>query len=177
MKKLAHAKTTDIKGILKLFRRTNDAMVNENNTMWNEGYPNEEIFSNDVNSGQALILKENGRILAYLSTSLDVVASFFPKSLSQRKATELLEIANHKGEPIIILHRLMVDPAFWGQGLGNEMMHYVQSLFPHHLILLDVYEGNEWGKAFFEKQGFSRYENYPSEIKEGMNFDFLYKLI
>jgi GNAT superfamily N-acetyltransferase len=160
MHHLGFAKESDLPAILKLFRRVNAHLQEENLLMWSHGYPDESDFAEDISNHCLYVLKEGSRVLAMGSVSHDVTADFFPVSHSQRKTQDVLDKISWAGEPLCLLNRFMVDPAFEGKGVSSELLSYIESLYKGSSWLLAAYSENTRAVRFYEKHGFQNYGIY-----------------
>ena len=155
MRKIVHAKESDMPSLLKCFRRVDAALLSKGLTMWDEGYPSEEDFRKDLESESLFVMKDGARIVASVSVSHDVALSFFPESRSQKKAEAILSDISYQGEQITILHRFFVDPAYEGKGIGKELFQAIEAKYRPSSFLVAIYHENEDAKAFFQKMGFT----------------------
>jgi len=70
------------------------------------------------------------------------------------------ESAIRRAIDLIYVHHFSVDEAFQGRGIGRELMAAVRDLARAESISrleLDVWSFNDQARAFFERQGFSVY--------------------
>lgn len=155
MHKLGRAKPNDLPAVEKLFRRVDAALVSEGNDMWDRGYPEKADFAADLQDGSLYLLKEGSRVLAMASVSHDLGDALYPRTHSAKKVQGLLDEIGWNGEEISILHRFMVDPAFWGKGLSDEFLAYLFERYKGSTWIFAVYQINEAGFAFYKRKGFS----------------------
>ena len=167
MHKLSRASEKDLPAAMKLLRRVVARLEADGNMMWSEGYPEERDFAADIAAQTLFVIKEKGRILASASVSFDVKEEFFAETHSDAKAADLLDKARWDGSPILILHRLMVDPAFWGQGLGYEMIAYLKTAYPHRFWIFVAATTDEKAVRFYVKHGFVDHGKYVFEYVPG----------
>lgn len=154
MFKITKAKDTDFPSLLKCLRRVDAGLLLEGLDMWDHGYPSEEDFRSNWELGTLFVVKEGIRVIASVSIETDVAAAFFPESHSLRKEADLLERIGYQGEPLIILSRFFVDPAYQGKGVGKMLLRAIESRYPDATFLLTVYEKNKGAKAFYERLGY-----------------------
>lgn len=63
------------------------------------------------------------------------------------------------GEPFRVVHRLCVDPACQGQGVGRQTMQHIEEMVwaaGIHVICLDVFSSNPKALALYENMGYCR---------------------
>jgi GNAT superfamily N-acetyltransferase len=166
MHKLIIAKPNDLPAIMKLFRRVNANLISQGNLMWTHDYPLESDFKADIDNECLYLLKEGMRVLAMGAVSHDVTADFFADSRSAKKTTEVLEKVGWAGEPIAMLHRFMVDPAFEGKGVAAELLDFLLARYKGSTWIFAAYPSNLRAIRFYEKHGFTNYGIY-SEFEWG----------
>ena len=151
----------DLESVLKLCRRVKDSLEREGNDVYSYGYPTDQYFIDDLSEGRAYILKDGSRVLAYLSYDRDLKGSFFPGAEGEEKVYQLLEDCNYAGEGYLVLHRLMVDPAYQGKGYGKTLLSHFMSKFKGQLLLLCVYEKSRGALYFYKALHSKNHGIYP----------------
>jgi ribosomal protein S18 acetylase RimI-like enzyme len=113
---------------------------------WDEVYPNEEIITKDVDSRALYVLEQNGLCIAAVS-------------LNQEQDAAYQKVHWLGGEPVLVVHRLCVDPAYQGNGLGNRLMDFAEEYAKQHAyasIRLDAYTGNPSAIRLYERRGYRK---------------------
>ncbi len=142
----------DLEGVMKLFRRGLVSLHEEGNDMYDYGYPTEEDYKTDLEEGRAFLIKEKGRIVAYVSYDRNLKGSFFPNSPDEKGVYEMLDEIGYKGEEeVIILHRLLVDPSCRRSGYAHMLMMDFMARFKGKLLVLAVYHKSKAAMRFYEK--------------------------
>jgi hypothetical protein len=122
MLKIRPAKDKDLPAIMKLFRRVNASLLNDNLQMWNQGYPTEEDFKQDLLSKSLYLALEGGRVIGSVSVSFDPMTAFFDDTHDPKKLSALLDKVSAKEEDsFLIPHRLMVDPMDQKKGVASDV--------------------------------------------------------
>ncbi|TAE31043.1 MAG: GNAT family N-acetyltransferase [Cytophagales bacterium] len=103
------ATLSDIPDIMALLRRVVPLMQASGNFQWDDAYPNETVFGNDIARNQLWVAEIDGQIAGVSAITTD-------------QDSEYAEVGWDITEPAIVTHRLAVDPAFRGQGVGKALL-------------------------------------------------------
>ena len=154
MRRIRLCQETDLPSLYKCLRRVKEGIRLEGLDYWNDEYPLEEDLKEDFEAGRLYIVKEGGRVIGALAVSHDVAHSFFPESRSEKKAVDLLDKVGHKGEDVLMISRLMIDPAFQKKGIGTEFLKSILANYRHTSFLISVSKRNVKAVSFYKKNGF-----------------------
>jgi RimJ/RimL family protein N-acetyltransferase len=161
-------KKTDLKELWSLFLRTKKRMEEEGNFMWSHAYPSRSLFREDLASGNAFGIWEKGRLIAYVTLSFSLFDDFFYQSRSVEKEKSLLSFVGAKpDEKPVLLHRLMVDPAFQGRGVATEILKELKNKCQGYLALFASSPANDQANRLYERLGFQNDGPYPFEYERG----------
>ena len=69
------------------------------------------------------------------------------------------------GETVAFLHYLLVDPAYQGQYIGDELMKRIMS-FCQNLLYVKVMPSDPKTIPFYERYGFQQYDNYSAMVRK-----------
>jgi GNAT superfamily N-acetyltransferase len=164
MLKIRPAKDKDLPAIMKLFRRVNASLLSDGLQMWNQGYPTEDNFKEDLLAKNLYLATEGGRIIGSVSVSFDPMPAFFDETHDPKKLSALLDKVSAKEEDsFLIPHRLMVDPMDQKKGVASTLISYLKDLYPHRLWIFAVYPLNQKAITFYEKKGFLNMGRYLFE--------------
>jgi len=67
------------------------------------------------------------------------------------------------GETVAFLHYLLVDPAYQGHHIGDELMKRIMSCF-ENLLYVKIMPFDPNMIAFYERYGFQQYDNYSAMV-------------
>ena len=67
------------------------------------------------------------------------------------------------GETVAFLHYLLVDPAYQGQHIGDELMKQIMNKFTD-LLYVKVIPSDPKTIRFYERYGFKQYDNYSAMV-------------
>lgn len=120
-----------------------------------------------LDENEVVVLKENKRILGATRFTSIWEREFFPVSHSYAKASEILDDFPYRGESVVYLDFLFVDPSFRGNGRGKRMWEYCFHRYEKASFLVLLKENDP--KDFFIKQGFvPLYRDYGVENMGGV---------
>jgi ribosomal protein S18 acetylase RimI-like enzyme len=135
-----------IPGVVRLISATTQTMREHGIYQWDDIYPNEEIITKDVNSRSLYVLEQDDLCLAAMS-------------LNQEQDEAYQKVPWFGGEPVLVVHRLCVDPAYQGHGMGNRLMDFAEEHAKQHAyvsIRLDAYTGNSRAVRLYERRGYRK---------------------
>lgn len=69
------------------------------------------------------------------------------------------------GETVAFLHYLLVDPAYQGQYIGDELMKRIMSFY-QNLLYVKVMPSDPKTIPFYERYGFQQYDNYSAMVRK-----------
>ncbi len=67
------------------------------------------------------------------------------------------------GETVAFLHYLLVDPAYQGQHIGDELMKRIMKCFAN-LLYVKIMPSDPKTIPFYERYGFQQYDNYAAMV-------------
>ncbi|GAA4276098.1 GNAT family N-acetyltransferase [Aquimarina mytili] len=137
---------SDLDSIHKLTKACAKAMIANNIYQWNEHYPTRERFQKDIELQELYILEEvNIKGILVLTQIMD--EEYAPVQWLTKNKNNLY------------IHRLAVDPTYWGQGCAQKLMEYAESYAIKNgfaSIRLDTFSQNKRNQKFYETRGYSR---------------------
>ena len=145
--KIRLATLKDIKPVLEITRACAKHLMAQGIYMWNENYPTESAFINDVKRRELYVLEENNTLRGciVLSTFMD---------LPYEKKRWLSPNKNN-----LYIHRLAVHPHFQGKGYAQQLMDFAENFADENLfasIRLDTFSQNFRNHKFYEVRGYIR---------------------
>lgn len=69
------------------------------------------------------------------------------------------------GETVAFLHYLLVDPAYQGQHIGDELMKRIMGCFENHLYV-KIIPSDPKTIPFYARYGFRQYDNYSAMVRK-----------
>lgn len=69
------------------------------------------------------------------------------------------------GETVAFLHYLLVDPAYQGLHIGDELMKRIMKCF-ESLLYVKVIPSDPKTIPFYERYGFQQYDNYAAMVRK-----------
>lgn len=99
----------DIKDIMKIIKETIEEMRTYNNTQWDENYPQEKDFMEDIKNEHLFIIEREGRLAGFVCINKEAPAQYAGLDwLSDKEA--------------VIVHRMAVSLKYRKGGVGTELM-------------------------------------------------------
>ncbi|MDR0879310.1 MAG: GNAT family N-acetyltransferase [Clostridioides sp.] len=136
----------DLDKIMKIVDENRAAMLKEENTQWDDGYPAVEHFTSDIDNGVLYAAEDEGELLGVIC--LNEVGSEGYSHVHWRK----------RGSAIVI-HRMNVSPTLRHKGVGRQLVEFGENLAREKgldYIKADTYCENHRMMAFLKKCGFEK---------------------
>ena len=143
MRTIREARLSDIDGILTVFDAARRIMrVSGNLHQWNDFYPNADAVKADMDKQCALIIEDDGRIVAYFA--------FIP---SPEPTYSYIEGGNWLDDtmPYHVIHRIASFPE--AHGIFNDMMAWCAERDAN--IRIDTHRDNKIMQRLMERHGFT----------------------
>ncbi|WP_053990509.1 GNAT family N-acetyltransferase [Mangrovimonas sp. TPBH4] len=146
----------DLNIVVSLTKACAEHMCANGIYQWNDSYPNNSTFENDIQRQELLVFDKQNNILGCVvhSTHKDDVYN---------KVTWLT-----KDDRNLYIHRLAVHPNFQGQGIAQQLMDYVEQFARNNSfksIRLDTFSKNKRNQKFYELRGYKQLEKiyFPNQ--------------
>ncbi|NUQ31050.1 MAG: GNAT family N-acetyltransferase [Acidobacteriaceae bacterium] len=152
--------------IMQLVRRVVPIMRASGNLQWDDQYPNPTVFGNDIQQNQLWIAEIDGQIAGVAAITMD-------------QEPEYAEVGWDITEPAIVVHRLAVDPAFRGSGVGIALMQQAEVVAIERAIprlRVDTNSQNAATQKLFPKLGYTFAGEIGLGFRQGLRF-FCYEKI
>ncbi|GAA4273356.1 GNAT family N-acetyltransferase [Aquimarina gracilis] len=105
---------SDISSVHKLTKACGAAMIAKGIYQWNEHYPTLDRFQKDIELRELFVLDEV-KIKGIIVLTEIVDEEYIPvKWLTENKNN-------------LYVHRLAVDPEYWGQGYAQQLMNFAEN--------------------------------------------------
>lgn len=131
----------DLRGIMEIIRETIEEMRTYNNTQWDESYPQEKDFINDIQSGDLFVVEREGKLVGFAC-------------INRVEPIEYKELNWTLSEECIVVHRMAVNSHYRRSGIGTELMKFADELALENSIFYlktDTYSINIKMNALFKK--------------------------
>ncbi|MCD2345550.1 GNAT family N-acetyltransferase [Clostridium guangxiense] len=131
----------DIKEIMQIIKETITEMQNYNNTQWDENYPREKDFINDIQKGDLYVAEREGKLVAFVC-------------INKVEPVEYTGLNWSLNEVCMVIHRMAVNPNYRRSGIGTELMKFADKLALQNNIRYlktDTYSINTKMNALFKK--------------------------
>jgi len=153
---IRHAKILDIPEILSVSRACAHYMIQNGIFQWNEYYPSEAIFKNDISRKELYVLVHNSSIVGCIAISKYMDVEYEPVQwLSQNNRN-------------IYIHRLAVHPDHQKKGYARQLMDFAETYARDNKFIsirLDTFSQNERNQKFYETRGYRKLEEiyFPNQ--------------
>ncbi len=141
-------KNEDIPGIMRIIRQAQEYMKNQGINQWQNGYPNEEAFKEDIEKGYSYVVEDDGKIIGTIAVIFDGEPTYDKIYEGAWKTT---------GEPYAAIHRVAVDAELKGRGIAGMMIKEVEKICHErkvHSIKNDTHRDNLSMQKMQKKNGF-----------------------
>ncbi|MBO0934558.1 GNAT family N-acetyltransferase [Fibrella aquatilis] len=138
------ATPADIPQLVTLLGRVVPQMQASGNFQWDSTYPNATVFGDDISKQQLWVADINGQLAGVSAITTD-------------QEPEYAQVGWDISEPAIVTHRLAVDPAFRGQGVGKALLQQAETVAQAKSIprlRIDTNTQNQATQALFPAMGY-----------------------
>lgn len=144
------AQTSEIQKIMALTNACAHSMSAEGIHQWNDAYPHEQAFEQDLSRGELYVLLSNEAVIGCVTISTYKDPEY-----------DLIEWLSPDDRNVYI-HRLAVHPDFQGRGYARQIMDFAEKLSKRQRavsIRLDTFSKNLRNQRFYEARGYQRLED------------------
>jgi len=141
----------DIKNIMEIIKETIIEMQSYNNNQWDVSYPQEKDFRNDIQKGNLFVLVTEDKLVGFVC-------------INKVEPVEYNVLNWSLNDDSMIVHRMAVKPSYRRNGIGTELMKFVEELALKNNIKYlktDTYSLNLKMNNLFNKIGYE----FVGEIK------------
>jgi GNAT superfamily N-acetyltransferase len=134
----------DLEDIMDIIKETITEMHSYNNYQWDENYPKEKDFINDIQNGCLFAAERQGKLVGFLC-------------VNKIEPVEYSELNWSSNEEVMVVHRMSVNPASRRRGIGTELMSFAEELALRsnvRYLKTDTYSTNTNMNALFVKCGY-----------------------
>jgi GNAT superfamily N-acetyltransferase len=134
----------DLKDIMNIIKETIAEMHSYNNYQWDESYPKEKDFIEDIQNGCLFAAEEDGKLVGFVC-------------INKIEPMEYSELNWSLNEEAMVVHRMSVNPSSRRSGIGTELMNFTEELaLKNNITYLktDTYSINTKMNSLFIKCGY-----------------------
>lgn len=138
----------DIPGIMRIIHQAQEYMRVQKINQWQNGYPDETVFENDIAHGYSYVMEENGKIIGTMAVLFDGEPTYDKIYDGAWKTV---------GEPYAAIHRVAVDAEVKGKGIAGRMLSEVEKMCRErgvHSMKNDTHRDNKSMQRMQAKNGF-----------------------
>jgi ribosomal protein S18 acetylase RimI-like enzyme len=142
--RIVRGEARHVEPVWAIIARCRDALAAEGIAQWDDVYPTRAMVEEDVARGALSVLEDDRACLGCIV-------------LDERQSDAYASVAWTGGEPALVVHRLCIDPATQGRGLGHRLMAFAESeaaRLGYASIRLDAYSGNPHSVRFYRARGY-----------------------
>jgi len=137
----------DIALIMDLIKDNIIDMETKGIYQWNEHYPQQSIFEDDINNETLYLIKNEHECLG--------IIVFNEQQSPEYKEIDWLT----EGEKVLVIHRLAVNPKHQKQGIARVLLDFVENIAikkGYTSIRLDAYSGNPRALKLYENRYYKK---------------------
>jgi len=154
------AKQDDLPSLMAIVSRVVPLMRSQGNLQWDDSYPNEAVFLNDMERRQLWVAEVEGALAGFVALTSDPEPDYLQADWDHT-------------QPALIVHRLAVDPSFRGTGVARALMikaeqvAAAQNLF---VVRADTNSENQATQRLFPSLGYRFAGEIALQIRPGQRF-------
>ena len=137
----------DIDQIMCVIHDAQESMRNNGIPQWQDGYPNEEVISQDIKSGNSYVLVEDEKVIG----TAYIIAGHEP-------SYDYIEDGGWLNKhPYVVVHRIAISKDHKGKDCARQMMVFAESVAINsqiHDIRIDTHHQNLPMRKFLSKLGY-----------------------
>jgi ribosomal protein S18 acetylase RimI-like enzyme len=144
--KIRLAKRQDLPGVMELIRSCVRYMESQGIHQWDEIYPDETLFTNDIEINELSLLEKDSRICGIMA-------------LNEFQEPAYQTVKWQFSGKALVVHRLAIDPAFHGNGFARQLMQFAYDFAwkrQYATIRLDAFANNPRAVALYERLGYHK---------------------
>ena len=137
----------DIERIMCVIHEAQESMRANGIPQWQDGYPNEEVIFQDIQTGNSYVLVEDGNVIG----TAYIVAGHEPNYDYIEEGKWLND------HPYVVVHRIAISKDYKGKDCARQLMAFAESVAGmHHLhdIRIDTHHQNLPMRKFLSKLGY-----------------------
>jgi GNAT superfamily N-acetyltransferase len=151
----------DVPAVMALVRRVVPLMRADGNFQWDDQYPNAGVFERDADLGWLWIAEVEGQVAG-------------AAAITTAQEPEYAEVGWDLSERAVVVHRLLVDPAFRGQGLAEALMVQAEAVardWGIGVLRVDTNKANAATQRLFPRLGYAFSGEIGLGFRPGLRFN------
>ena len=151
----------DVEAVMALVRRVVPQMRALGNFQWDDHYPNAAAFECDVDQGWLWIAEVQGQVAG-------------AAAITTEQEPEYAEVGWDLDQEAVVVHRLLVDPAFRGQGLAAALLRQAEEVARNWgitVLRVDTNRENEATLRLFPSLGYAFAGEIGLGFRPGLRFN------
>ncbi|HED1126275.1 TPA: GNAT family N-acetyltransferase [Campylobacter jejuni] len=143
----------DLNSILEITKDALNAMKAMNFHQWDENYPNEIVFQEDIQAQELYVFKENNEILGFICINEKFEPEFYKQVIFNK----------NYDDKAFYLHRLAVKQNAKGKGVAQKLLNFCENFaLENHKASLraDTHSKNFPMNSLFKKLNFNFCGNF-----------------
>lgn len=140
-------KKEDLDEIACLIKKAIEKMEEQGIYQWDELYPTEEVFLDDIENNTLYVVQEEDKIVAVYVINQDCADDYYN-----------FEWKN-PDEGSCLIHRLCVSSDYQNRGIGSKVLSHIEEQvrsMGFSSIRLDVFSENPYALRLYEKNGYEK---------------------
>jgi len=140
----ALAQPSDLEELSALLQAVLIQLRTQGNGQWDAEYPSREDIVQDLAHETLYVIRRTQQIVAAIT-------------IDQNTPQEYSQLSWNNPPPVVSFHRLMVHPAFQGQGLAKALLHFAETIAQRDhasSIRLDAFAENEAANHLYQVLGY-----------------------
>ncbi len=157
---IRQATADDLPALMNLIRHVVPLMHEAGNFQWDNGYPNETVFGQDITKDQLWVADINGQLAGLAA-------------LTEDQEPEYAQVGFDLSQRAIVTHRLAVDPFFRGQGVAAALLAQAERIAIERTISflrIDTNSENQITQKLFPKLGYRLAGVITLSFRPGLRF-------
>lgn len=154
------ATSADLPALMTLIKRIVPRMQEAGNFQWDDQYPNEAVFNQDIVQDQLWVADINGQIAGVAA-------------LTEDQEPEYAQVGFDLSQRAIVTHRLAVDPSYQGQGIAVALLNQAGKLAIERgiaFLRIDTNSENPATQKLFPKLGYRYAGEITLSFRPGLRF-------
>lgn len=146
MQMIRKATIEDTEQILNVVKNVKNKLMENGIDQWDSQYPTKDDITPDILSGLQFVLIDNDIVIGAIS-------------IDPKQPPEYQSVSWTTPEPVMVIHRLAVDPSFQGCGFAKKLVRFAEQVALDRQaksIRLDAFVKNPIACGLYKKLGYQQ---------------------